>query len=94
VIWPEFYKKFRTNLNELINTFIVKRDVSKLSLLNWSDAMLGSALTMRLICMEEATAANRGIELAKQAVKEFPSCLKKAKMFFPELDFSDVEIEE
>lgn len=94
VIWSEFYKKFRTNLNELINTFIVKRDVSKLSLLDWSDAMLGSALTMRLICMEEATASNRAIELTKQAVKEFPSCLKKAKMFFPELDFSDVEIEE
>lgn len=88
--WQKFYADYPGNLNELINQYIVKgRQTSKLNLKEWADAMLGSALTMKLVCPEVNGALQRAMQLAKEVISQYPDYLKAAKLVFPEMTADD-----
>lgn len=95
--WPKFYRECHGNLNELFNTFIVRgrrNGTPKLRPKDWSEAMMGAALTMRIICSDDPAASVRGEQIAKEAVREFEVYRSLATEFFPDIDFSDVKPEE
>ncbi len=95
--WRRFYKDCPNNLNELINKFVEKgKNVSvynkgKLALKPWSEAMFGSALTMRLICSEAPGAIGRSEEIIKETVRQFPDTLKLAQAMFPDVSLEGVD---
>ena len=95
--WVKFYQQFHGNLNELIVKFIEKgknvcklADGKRLSLQPWADAMMGAALTMQIICGDDPTAPARAEQIAKNAVKELPDYLNRAKAIFPDMQFDAV----
>ena len=95
--WVKFYQQYHGNLNELIVKFIEKgknvcklADGKRLSLQPWADAMMGAALTMQIICGDDPTAAGRAEQIAKNAVKELPDYLNRAKEIFPDMQFDAV----
>ena len=95
--WVKFYQQFHGNLNELIVKFIEKgknvcklADGKRLSLQPWADAMMGAALTMQIICGDDPTAPARAEQIAKNAVKELPDYLNRAKAVFPDMQFDAV----
>ena len=95
--WVKFYQQYHGNLNELIIKFIEKgknvcklSDGKRLSLQPWADAMMGAALTMQIICGDDATAPARAEQIAKTAVKELPDYLNRAKEIFPDMEFDAV----
>jgi len=95
--WVKFYQQYHGNLNELIVKFIEKgknvcklKDGKRLSLQPWADAMMGSALTMQIICGDDPTAPVRAEQIAKTAVKELPDYLNRAKEIFPDMQFDVV----
>ena len=98
--WRKFYEECPDNLNELLNKFVVKgRGAStlngtKLTLKTWSDAMLGAALTMRIVCSEVPGALTRSEELVKEIVKQYPDYQKRAQAMFPDLKLDDIPAEE
>ena len=86
--WQKFYKEFPGNFNELINEFIVKgRRNSGLNLREWSDAMLGAALTMKLVCAEVNNATTRAQQIAQEVIKQYPDYEKAVKDMFPDFTF-------
>ena len=88
--WQKFYKEYPGNFNELINEFIVKgRKNSGLNLREWSDAMIGAALTMNLVCSEINGATTRAQQLAQEVIKQYPDYEKAVREMFPEFTFSD-----
>ena len=98
--WVKFYQQYHGNLNELIIKFIEKgknvcklSDGKRLSLQPWADAMMGAALTMQIICGDDATAPARAEQIAKTAVKELPDYLNRAKAIFPDIQFDEVSEE-
>lgn len=100
ISWPRFYKDFHGGLNEMIVRLVEKgKDSSKLkngkrlSLQPWAEAMMGAALTMQIICGDDASAATRAEKIAKDAVKALPEYLSQAQEIFPEITF-DVQPEE
>ena len=95
--WVKFYQQYHGNLNELIIKFIEKgknvcklKDGKRLSLQPWADAMMGAALTMQIICGNDPTVASRAEQIAKDAVKELPEYLNRAKAVFPDMQFDAV----
>jgi len=94
IAWYKFYKDYPGNLNEAINHFIVAgRDNAKprLTLKDWADAMTGAALTMQLVCNEVNGAVEKGEQLAKKAVEDFPEYAKTAQEIFPDITFGEKE---
>ncbi len=90
--WPKFYKDYPSNLNELINAYVVNgRKGASLNLLEWADAMTGAALTMRLICNDVTGAMGRAEWIAQETVKQFPDFAKTAREIFPDITFSAIE---
>ena len=88
--WQKFYKEFPGNFNELINEFIVKgRRNSGLNLREWSDAMLGAALTMKLVCAEVNNATTRAQQIAQEVIKQYPDYEKIVKDMFPDFTFDE-----
>lgn len=90
--WHKFYKDYPGNLNELINHFVLRgRDNArpKLNLKDWADAMTGAALTLQIVCADVNGAVEKGEELAKKTVEEFPEYTKTAKEIFPEIEFGE-----
>ena len=91
--WVTFYKEYHANFNELIIQFIEngrKNGNPKLTLQEWGDAMCGAALTLKLVCSDDAAAAVRGEQIAKDVAKNFPSYVKMLRMMFPDVTFEDV----
>ena len=95
--WVKFYQQYHGNLNELIIKFIEKgknvcklSDGKRLSLQPWADAMMGAALTMQIICGDDPTVTTRAEQIAKNAVKELPEYLNRAKAIFPDMQFDAV----
>ena len=95
--WVKFYQQYHGNLNELIVKFIEKgknvcklADGKRLSLQPWADAMMGAALTMQIICGDDPTVTTRAEQIAKDAVKELPEYLNRAKAIFPDMQFDAV----
>ena len=98
--WVKFYQQYHGNLNELIIKFIEKgknvcklSDGKRLSLQPWADAMMGAALTMQIICGDDPTVTTRAEQIAKNAVKELPEYLNRAKAIFPDMEFDAVSEE-
>ena len=98
--WVKFYQQYHGNLNELIIKFIEKgknvcklSDGKRLSLQPWADAMMGAALTMQIICGDDPTVTKRAEQIAKNAVKELPEYLNRAKAIFPDMEFDAVSEE-
>ena len=92
--WQKFYKEFPGNFNELINEFIVKgRRNSGLNLREWSDAMLGAALTMKLVCAEVNNATTRAQQIAQEVIKQYPDYEKAVKDMFPDFTFEETSEE-
>ena len=93
--WVKFYSEYPGNMSELINKYIRRgRENGKprLNQRTQTEALFGAALTMRIICVKEATAAKWGEELAKEAVKKANNeyYFKMAKEIFPDIDFSEI----
>ncbi|MCR5750485.1 MAG: serine/threonine protein kinase [Kiritimatiellae bacterium] len=94
ISWQSFYKDYPGNLNELINHFIVSgKKTIHLNQKDFTEAMSGAALTMRLVCPEVNGAAEKAEELAKTAAKEGDFYAKKMKDLFPDMDFSSLSDE-
>ena len=95
LLWTKIYADYHGNLNELINRYIVKgQENAHLNKKDWCTAMLGSALTMRVICADDVAAPVRDEQLAKKAIEVFPDYQKVAEDFFPDIDFNAVEKED
>ena len=97
--WQKFYNENHGNLNELINTFIVNSRMPGAkfrisSLLEWSNAMTGAALTMRLVWSEVNGATERAEKIVKTVVSQFPDYEKTAKDIFPDMTFDEAQEEE
>lgn len=92
--WQKFYKEYPGNFNELLNTFILKGKSSGLNLSAWEDAMVGAALTMRLVCGDLPGANEKAVQLAKEVVKKNPDSEKRLKEVFPDIDFTGVAEQE
>lgn len=89
--WQKFYSSYPGNLNEIINTFIVNArnpgaKARIASLLEWSNAMTGAALTMQLVCSHVNGALDRAKTLVKTTVAQFPEYAKTAKDIFPDME--------
>jgi hypothetical protein len=94
--WIKFYRDQHTSFNEVLNKFIKNGRVNgnpKLNLKDWGEAMIGAALTMRLVCSDDPSAAAFGDVLIKDAVKAYPNLIKQAKEVFPDIDFGEVAAE-
>jgi len=92
--WMKFYREYHGNLNELINLFVVKgreNGKKRLNLKEWSDAMCGAALSMRLICGDSQTAVAYGETLVKQVFEAFPDYQKNLKAMFPDVALENKE---
>ena len=93
--WKKFYDEYPVNMSELINKFIRhgrKNGNPHLTQRTQTEALLGAALTLRIICVNEPTAATWGEQLAKEAVKGANNTyyFNLAKEFFPDIDFSEI----
>ena len=92
--WSRFYglreKDYLGYMNQLVNRLVVKgRENTKIGLLEWSDHMLGAALTLKYLYGDQQGVDKFIPELVKKAVKDFEPCRKWAVKWFP-----DVELEE
>ena len=90
LLWTKIYTDYHGNLNEIINRFIVRgRQNAGLNKIDWCEAVLGVALTYRVLYSEDPAAMVRGEQLAKKAVAEFPDYKSVGEYFFPDLNFDD-----
>ena len=93
VSWQKFYKDYPGNFNEIINVYVYNaRNTSakiKLSPLEWTNAMLGAALTMQLVCSEVNGAVQRSEQLAKEVVKQYPTYQKMVLDVLPDMKFDE-----
>lgn len=88
IAWQKFYKDYPGNFNEIINEFILKgRQNSSLNLIEWRDAMIGAALTMRLVCADLQGATAKAEMLAKEVVKKAPDYKEMMEKVFPDISF-------
>ena len=97
VEWWRFYglkeKEYLFYMNDLINELVMKgRERKKVSSpLEWSDLMLGAALTLQYFYSEEKGVDKFIPVLVKKAVKEFEPCRKWAKNWFPNVELEEAE---
>lgn len=92
--WQKFYKEYHGNLNELLWYFIENGRANcdpKLNLKQWAEAMSGAALTLRIVCSDNETAAKRAEELAKMVSIQYPDYILYLQKMFPDLTFETVE---
>ena len=92
--WQTFYRDYHANFGEVCNRFIFngrRHGSPKLKLREQSDALLGVALTMQIVCAADESAAMYGDAAAKAAVKVFPENMDVAKELFPNIDFTAIE---
>ena len=97
VEWWRFYglkeKEYLFYMNQLINELVMRgRENKKVSSpLEWSDLMLGAALTLQYFYSEEKGVDKFIPVLVKKAVKEFEPCRKWAKNWFPNVELEEAE---
>lgn len=94
--WQKFYQNYHGALNDAIISYIEKGRENckpKLSLKQWSEGMMGAALSLRIICNDDQYAAQRGDQMAKEVGKKFPDMITKLKCYFPDLEFESGEEE-
>ena len=96
ITWMRFYNDYHANFSALINKYIRNGDRfgnPKLRKLDRVNAMIGAALTLEIICSNDATSEGFANNMAKQALKAFPEMTDTIKRIWPDKDFSDVEAE-
>ena len=86
--WYAYFTKDQKGFNTLIKELVERREKQKLSLLDWSHHMMGSALVLKTLFGDNEGAVKRADSLVLSAVKEYPDCAKRAQSVFPEIDFS------
>lgn len=94
ITWMKFYSDYHGNLDELISKYIRHGTVNaspKLSIKDWSNAMLGMALTMQIVCADNPTAPKFAEQLILEAAKGFSHDIPFFKEVFPDVEFSNVE---
>ena len=98
VEWGRFYglgeKIYLTYMNQFINELVMKgqdRDKTRVGPREWSDNMLGAALTLQLLYSEEKGVDKFIPVLVKRAVKGFEPCRKWAVKWFPDVDLPEAE---
>ncbi len=92
--WERFYKENHGMLNELIIGLLEKgRDTTRVGKMEWSNNMLGAALTMRTLFSDDPAVPKRIEDIVKKAVKDFPSCRRYAEKYFPEIKLESGEEE-
>ena len=96
VEWDRFYglkeKEYLGYMNQFINELVMKgqeRDKTRVGPREWSDNMLGAALTLQHLYSEEKGVDKFIPVLVKKAVKGFEPSRKWATKWFP-----DIELEE
>ena len=93
--WSRFYglkeKEYLNYMNQFINELVIKgRERTRIGPREWSDHMLGAALTLRYLYSEQKGVDKFIPVLVKKAVKEFDEYSRKwATKWFP-----DIELEE
>lgn len=96
VMWQSVYADYPLLMNELWNRYILKgreNGVKKLTLLEWADAQLGFAMTLKYICSNVEGAGEVSKLCATEAVKKLPNYKNLAVETFPEIDFSAIDAE-
>ena len=96
VEWDRFYglkeKEHLGYMDQLITRLIVNgRDRTRIGLLEWSEHMLGAALTLKYLYGEKEGVDKVIPRLVKKAVKEFEPCRKWAVKWFPEIELEEPE---
>ena len=86
--WYAYFTKDQKGFNTIIKELVERREKQKLSLLDWSHHMMGSALILKTLFGDNEGAVKRADSLVLSAVKEYPDCAKKAQGVFPEIDLS------
>ena len=95
--WSRFYglkeRVYLNNMNQFINELVLKgRERKRISSpLEWSEHMLGAALTLHYLYGEEKGVDKFIPELVKKAVKDFEPCRKWAAKWFPEVELEAVQ---
>ena len=84
--WYAYFQKDPAGFNAIIKEYVERREKRKLSLLEWSHHMMGSALVLKTLFADNDGAVKRAEALVVGAVKEYPDCMKKAQGVFPEIN--------
>ena len=93
--WSRFYglkeRVYLNYMNQFINELVLKgRERKRISSpLEWSEHMLGAALTLHYLYGEEKGVDKFIPELVKKAVKDFEPCRKWAVKWFPEVELEE-----
>ena len=96
VDWDRFYglkeKIYLNYMNQFINELVMKgRERTKIGPKEWSEHMLGAALTLQYLYGEEKGVDKFIPVLVKKAVKDFGPCRKWAAKWFPDVELPDAE---
>jgi hypothetical protein len=86
--WYAYFNKDAKGFNSIIKELVERREKQKLSLLDWSQHMMGSALVLKTLYGDNEGAVKRADSLVATIVKVYPDCMKKAQGIFPEIDLS------
>ena len=96
VEWDRFYglkeKVYLNYMNQFINELVMKgRERTKVGPREWSEHMLGAALTLHYLYGEEKGVDKFIPVLVQKAVKDFGPCRKWAAKWFPDVELPDAE---
>ena len=95
--WQRLYKDYHANLNELITEFAVggrQNCHPALNLKDWAEAMCGAALTIRIVCADDASGVKRSEELVREVAEKYPDYRKNLRVMFPDIDLDGAGGEE
>jgi hypothetical protein len=94
--WVRFYglkeKIYLNYMNQFINEFVIKgRERTHIGPKEWSEHMLGAALTLKYLYGEEKGVDKFIPVLVEKAVKGFEPCRKWAVKWFPDVELPEAE---
>ena len=84
--WYAYFTKDPAGFNSLIKEYVERREKHKLSLITWSQHMMGSALVLKTLFGDNEGAVKRANELVVNVVKEYPDYTKRVQGVFPDVD--------
>lgn len=94
--WQTIFTKYPLAMNELWKKYVLngrENGVKKLTLKDWSEAQLGFAMILKIVCPSVEGAEKVYRQCAMDAVRKFPRYKTLASDIFPEIDFSVIEAE-
>jgi len=96
VNWVTFYKNDALSLDEIYTKYIKHGRTNanpRLSMRQQTEAMLGFALTLSIVCAEDPKVPPYVDSIVKDAVKAMPTMGNVAKDMFPAIDLSEIAAE-